>query len=61
MSRQAKNSQLDKNTLKSDIQKRSYNIIGISTDIEIVNSGELPRLRAKPNVYWICVKEKCKD
>ena len=43
----AKDSQLDKNTLKNDIQKRIHIVTGISADVEIVKPGELPRTEGK--------------
>jgi len=43
----AKNSQIDKNALKNDIQKRIHIVTGISADVEIVNPGELPRTEGK--------------
>jgi phenylacetate-CoA ligase len=43
----AKNSALDKNALKNDIQKRIHIVTGISADVEIVKPGELPRTEGK--------------
>jgi phenylacetate-CoA ligase len=43
----AKNPQTDKNALKNDIQKRIHIVTGISADVEIVRSGELPRTEGK--------------
>ena len=43
----AANSKLDKNVLKSEIQKRIHIVTGISAEVEIVNPGELPRTEGK--------------
>ena len=43
----AQNSQLDKNALKCDIQKKIHIITGIYADVEIVQVGELPRTEGK--------------
>jgi phenylacetate-CoA ligase len=43
----SKDSQLDKNALKNDIQKRIHIVTGISADVEIVKPGELPRTEGK--------------
>ncbi len=43
----AKDSQLDKNELKNDIQKQIHIVTGISADVEIVKPGELPRTEGK--------------
>jgi phenylacetate-CoA ligase len=43
----AKNIQLDKNALISDIQKRIHIVTGISADVEIMKPGELPRTEGK--------------
>ncbi|MDR0471834.1 MAG: phenylacetate--CoA ligase [Nitrososphaerota archaeon] len=40
-------SQLDKTTLKSDIQKKIHIITGIYADVEIIQFGELPRTEGK--------------
>jgi phenylacetate-CoA ligase len=42
-----KSNQFNRNTLKSDIQKRIHIITGISADVEIVSPGELPRADGK--------------
>jgi len=42
-----KDSQLDKNALKKDIQKRIQIVTGISADVEIVKPNELPRTEGK--------------
>jgi phenylacetate-CoA ligase len=43
----AKNTALDKDVLKSEIQKRIHIVTGISADVEIVKPGELPRTEGK--------------
>ena len=43
----SKDSQLDKNSLKNEIQKRIHIVTGISADVEIVKPGELPRTEGK--------------
>lgn len=43
----SKDVHLDKNSLKSNIQKRIHIVTGISADVEIVNPGELPRTEGK--------------
>jgi len=43
----AKDSKLDKNALKNDIQKQIHIVTGISADVEIVKPGELPRTEGK--------------
>jgi phenylacetate-CoA ligase len=43
----AKDPQLNRNALKSDIQKRIHIVTGISADVEIVQPGELPRSEGK--------------
>ena len=43
----SKDSQLDKNALKNDIQKRIHIVTGITADVEIVKPGELPRTEGK--------------
>jgi phenylacetate-CoA ligase len=43
----SKDAQLDKNALKNEIQKRIHIVTGISADVEIVKSGELPRTEGK--------------
>jgi len=42
-----KDTQLDRNSLKSEIQKRIHIVTGISADVEIVKPGELPRTEGK--------------
>jgi phenylacetate-CoA ligase len=42
-----KNPALDKNALKTEIQKRIHIVTGISADVEIVKPGELPRTEGK--------------
>ena len=43
----SKDTSLDKNSLKADIQKRIHIVTGISADVEIVKPGELPRSEGK--------------
>jgi phenylacetate-CoA ligase len=43
----SKNSQLDENVLRRSIQQRIHIITGLSADIEIVKSNELPRTEGK--------------
>jgi phenylacetate-CoA ligase len=43
----SKDPQLDKSTLKNDIQKRIHIVTGITADVEIVKPGELPRTEGK--------------
>jgi phenylacetate-CoA ligase len=43
----SKDPQLDKNVLKTDIQKRIHIVTGITADVEIVKPGELPRTEGK--------------
>jgi len=43
----SKDSQIDKNALKNEIQKRIHIVTGISADVEIVKPGELPRTEGK--------------
>ena len=43
----SKDSQIDKNVLKNEIQKRIHIVTGISADVEIVKPGELPRTEGK--------------
>ncbi len=43
----SKDPSLDKNALKSEIQKRIHIVTGISADVEIVKPGELPRTEGK--------------
>ena len=42
-----KNTQLDKNALKYDIQQRIHIVTGLSADVEIVKPGEIPRTEGK--------------
>ena len=43
----SKDTALDKNALKNEIQKRIHIVTGISADVEIVKPGELPRTEGK--------------
>jgi phenylacetate-CoA ligase len=43
----SKDPNVDKNTLKAEIQKRIHIVTGISADVEIVKPGELPRTEGK--------------
>lgn len=43
----SKDAQLDRNTLRAEIQKRIHIVTGISADVEIVKPGELPRTEGK--------------
>ncbi len=43
----SKDPKVDKNALKSEIQKRIHIVTGISADVEIVKPGELPRTEGK--------------
>lgn len=43
----SKDPQLDKNALKSEIQKRIHIVTGISADVDVVKPGELPRTEGK--------------
>jgi phenylacetate-CoA ligase len=43
----AKTATVDKDALKSEIQKRIHIVTGISADVEIVKPGELPRTEGK--------------
>lgn len=42
-----KNTQIDKNALKCDIQQRIHIVTGLSADVEIVKPGEIPRTEGK--------------
>ncbi len=43
----SKDATLDKNALKNEIMKRIHIVTGITADVEIVKSGELPRTEGK--------------
>jgi phenylacetate-CoA ligase len=43
----ANNPELDKNVLRTEIQKRIHIVTGITADVEIVKAGEIPRTEGK--------------
>ncbi len=43
----SKNSKIDKNALKNDIQQRIHIVTGLTADVEIVKCGEIPRTEGK--------------